>query len=86
VVLGSIFLWFCTGRRVLLVEVTVKSGMSQLEQALEALVARAECVGVLEFPNRKDVLLVTASPDADKPQNAATVEVARSDWPQWRAV
>jgi hypothetical protein len=59
--------------------------MSELEQALEAFVARAKCVGTSEFPNRKDVLLVTASPDADKPQNAATVEVARSDWPEWRA-
>ena len=37
VVLGSIVLWFCTGRRVLLVEVTVKSGMAGLKQALEAL-------------------------------------------------
>jgi hypothetical protein len=37
VVLGSIVLWFCTGRRVLLVEVTVKSGMAELKQALEAL-------------------------------------------------
>jgi hypothetical protein len=37
VVLGSIVLWFCTSRRVLLVEVTVKSGMAELEQALEAL-------------------------------------------------
>jgi hypothetical protein len=36
-VLGSILLWFCTGGRVLLGEVAVKSGMSELEQALEAL-------------------------------------------------
>jgi hypothetical protein len=38
--------------------------MSELEQALEALEARAECVGTSEFPNRKDVLLAIASPDA----------------------
>jgi hypothetical protein len=56
--------------------------MSELEQALEALVARAECVGTSEFPTRKDVLLVTASPDADKPQRATPVGVARGDWPQ----
>ena len=36
-VLGSIVLWFCISRRVLLVEVTVKSGMAELKQALEAL-------------------------------------------------
>jgi hypothetical protein len=40
--------------------------MSELEQALEALGARAECVGTSEFPTRKDVLLVTASPDTAK--------------------
>jgi hypothetical protein len=85
VVLGSIVLWFCTSRRVLLGEVGVKSNMSELEQALEALVARAECVGTSEFPTRKDVLLVTASPDADKSQRATLVGVARGDWPQWRA-
>jgi hypothetical protein len=37
VVLVSIVLWFCTGRCVLLGEVALKSGMSELEQALEAL-------------------------------------------------
>jgi hypothetical protein len=43
VVLGSIVLWFCAGRRVLLVEVALKSGMSELEQALGALeVERAQ--------------------------------------------
>jgi hypothetical protein len=43
VVVGSSLLWFCTGRCVLLVEVAVKSGMSELEQTLEALeVPRAE--------------------------------------------
>ena len=36
-VLGSIVLWFRTARRVLLGEVAVKSGMTELEQALEAL-------------------------------------------------
>jgi hypothetical protein len=64
------------------VEVAVKSGMSELEQALEALGARAECVGTSEFPTRKDVLLVTASPDAAKPQRTAAAWVARGDWPQ----
>jgi hypothetical protein len=39
VVLGSIVLWFCTGRRVLLGEVAVKSGMTELERALEAVEA-----------------------------------------------
>jgi hypothetical protein len=62
VVLGSIVLWFCTGGRVLLGEVAVKSGMSELEQALEAL--GAECVGMSECPTRKDLLLATASSDA----------------------
>jgi hypothetical protein len=42
----------------------VKSGMTELEQALEALGARAECVRTSEFPTRKDVLLATASSDA----------------------
>jgi hypothetical protein len=60
----------------------VKSNMSELEQALEALGARAECVGASEFPTRKDVLLVTASPDAKKPQRATPVGVVRGDWPQ----
>jgi hypothetical protein len=59
--------------------------MSELEQALETLVAMAECVSASGFTTRKDVLLAIASPDADKPQRAAPVEVTRSDWPQWRA-
>ncbi len=63
-VLGSIVLWFCTSRRLLLGEVGVKSNMSELEQALEALVARAECVGASGFTTSEDVLLVTASSDA----------------------
>ena len=33
----AILLWFCTARRVLFGEVAVKSGMTELEQALEAL-------------------------------------------------
>ncbi len=37
VVLGSIFLWFCTGRSVLLGEVAMESGMTELEQAQETL-------------------------------------------------
>ena len=81
-VLGSIVLWFCTSRRVLLGEVGVKSNMSELEQALEALGARTECVGTWEFPTRKDALLTTTSPDADKPQRAAPAWVARDYWPQ----
>jgi hypothetical protein len=44
----------------------VKSGMTELEQALEALGDRAECVGTSEFTTREDVLLATASPDANK--------------------
>ena len=44
----------------------VKSGMSELEQALEALGARAECVGPSGFTTREDVLLATASSDAAK--------------------
>jgi hypothetical protein len=47
VVLGSSLLWFCTGGRVLLGEVAVKSGMTELEQALEALGAGVEASGVL---------------------------------------
>lgn len=34
---------------------------------------------------REDDLLTTTSPDADKPQRDAAVEVARADWPRWRA-
>ena len=60
-VLGSMLLWFCAGRRVLLGEVAVKSGMTELEQALGA---RAECVGTSGFTTREDVLLATASPAA----------------------
>ena len=33
-VVGSSLLWFCTGRCVLLGEVAVKNGMTELEQAL----------------------------------------------------
>jgi hypothetical protein len=33
VVLGSIVLWFCIGRRIMLGKVAVKSGMTELEQA-----------------------------------------------------
>jgi hypothetical protein len=41
--LDSILLWFYADSRVLLGEVAVKSGISELEQALEALeVPRAE--------------------------------------------
>jgi hypothetical protein len=46
VVLGGSLLWFCTGGRVLLGEVAVKSGMIELEQALEALGAGVEASGV----------------------------------------
>jgi hypothetical protein len=56
--------------------------MTGPEQALEVLVAGAECVGAWEFPNRKDVLLAKASPDKDKPQRAAPVWVSREDRPQ----
>ena len=42
-------------------------------------------VNVVNAVNRRDALLTTTSPDADKPQRAAAVEVARSDWPKWRA-
>jgi len=42
----------------------VKSGVTKLEQALEALGARAECVGTSGFTTREDVLLATASPAA----------------------
>ena len=40
-VLGSIVLWLCTGRRVLLGEVGVRSTMTEIERALEALGAGA---------------------------------------------
>jgi hypothetical protein len=64
VVLGSMLLWLCTGRCILLGKVAVKSGMTELEQALEAL--GAECVGMSEFSTREDVLLATASPSEAK--------------------
>jgi hypothetical protein len=44
----------------------VKSGMSELEQALEALGDGAERVGTSGFTIREDVLLPTSSPDAAK--------------------
>jgi hypothetical protein len=56
--------------------------MSELEQALEALGAKAECVGASESPTGKDALLTTTPPDADKPQRAAPAWVARDYWPQ----
>ncbi len=42
----------------------MKSGMSELEQALEAL--GTECVGMSEFSTREDVLLATTSPSEAK--------------------
>jgi hypothetical protein len=66
VVLGSMFLWFCTGRCVLFGEVAVKSGMTEREQALEALEGGAECVGTSGFTTREDVLLATTSPSEAK--------------------
>jgi hypothetical protein len=66
VVLGSILLLFCTGRRVLLGKVAVKSGMTELEQALEALDGTVECVGTSGFTTREDVLLATTSPSEAK--------------------
>jgi hypothetical protein len=42
-------------------------------------------VNVVNAVNGMGVLLTTTSPDAHKPQRAAAVEVARTDWPQWRA-
>jgi hypothetical protein len=44
---------------------------SGLTQALEALEAGAECVGTSGFTTREDVLLATASPDAEKPAKGA---------------
>jgi hypothetical protein len=42
-------------------------------------------VNVVNAVNGTDVPLPTTSPDAEKPQRAVAVEVARGDWPQWRA-
>ena len=44
-----------------------------LQDALEALEsdAGAECVGTSGFTTREDILLATASPDADKPVKGA---------------
>ncbi len=44
----------------------MKSGMSELEQALEALGAGVERVGTSGFTTREDVLLVTTSPSEAK--------------------
>jgi len=44
----------------------VTSGMSELEQALEALGARAECVGTSGFTTWEDVLSATTSPNEAK--------------------
>jgi hypothetical protein len=40
---------------------------------------------VVNAVNGMEALLTTIFPDADKPQRAATAEVARSDRPRWRA-
>jgi hypothetical protein len=66
VVLGSIVLWFCTGRRVLLGEVGVKCGMSVLEQVRDGFRGGAECVGTLGLTTREEVILATISPSAAK--------------------
>jgi hypothetical protein len=42
------------------------SGMTELEQALEALGTWAECVGTSGFTTREDVLLATTSPSEAK--------------------
>ena len=42
-------------------------------------------VNVVNAVNGMDTLLITTSPDADKLQRAAAVEMTRSDWPEWRA-
>ena len=63
-------------------EVAVRSGHDLVEQALEALGARAKCVGTSEFPTRKDVLLATTSPDLDKPQRPAAIQVMRKERPR----
>jgi hypothetical protein len=44
----------------------VKSGMTELEQALEALGAGAERVGTSGFTTREDVLLAATSSSAQK--------------------
>jgi len=47
---------------------------------------RAEMVGdILAIDLKQQLEDDGASSDADKPQRAAPVEVARSDWPKWRA-
>jgi hypothetical protein len=40
--------------------------MTELEQALQASGARAECVGTAGFTIREDVLLATTSPETAK--------------------
>jgi len=44
----------------------VKSSMSELEQALEALEGGAECVGTSGFTTREEVLMATTSPSEAK--------------------
>jgi len=44
----------------------VTSDMAELEQALEALGGKAECVGTSGFTRREDVLLTSASPETAK--------------------
>jgi hypothetical protein len=46
--------------------------------------AHRNVVNVVNAVNGMEALLTTTSPDADKPQRAVAVEVARGDWPQWR--
>jgi hypothetical protein len=42
-------------------------------------------VNVVSAVNGMDALLTTTSPDEDKLQRAAAVEVTRTDLPRWRA-
>jgi hypothetical protein len=50
------------------------------------LIVTENVVNVVNAVNGMEALLSTTPPDADNPQRAAAVEVARADWPQrWRA-
>jgi hypothetical protein len=47
--------------------------------------AYGSVVNVVDAVNGMETLLVTNPADANKPRRAAAVEVARTDWPRWRA-
>jgi hypothetical protein len=57
---------------------------AQLSAEGSLIEAHRNVVNVVNAVNGMDALLTTTSPEEDKPQRAAAVEVTRTDLPQWR--